>query len=551
MLSFDILQQEDFLACRLVCRDMTPVATSFVFRHVRLEAIRVMDGHFMNIALSPSLRDYVREVTCDTWVGGRFVDHVYHPYLLLTRFAKHLPCLRLFRNLHTLHLRFSPHCAKPGRSTSTYALEESTVFRYSVLDTVFRCLDGTWSAKEQEKIDSDLRIHGGILTSDYHVPDDDAFVDGPIPIHTLTIANLADYNDTRLTKSAAFQNVINSGNLRDLKLLIATGRNITVTDPTIHYRDRQNMYESLPTTWLSPGLAQHLRVLSLYGAGYWGWHPKMDFRLVNPTGESGSGFPNLKVLALGKYVFSHEWQIDWIANLGKNNRNGGLEELYLDNCPILACAAHPPPMDTSTTNLGLDADGKEIIISNHGYPRPEAEVHDYQVPGETDHAFCLRWCDILTRWQDTMPSLKVFKADKESWTIEKTDHATPMYGIRPERELLAHRRNHNEFRNYNCPSPPEERALAEKYMGGCVTLWLMFRTPLVTHPEFPLHYVKFDRELNSSALLGLSRYSPVCDLQVVSRATRELDMQVCTLFLANLGHRVKWSSLASLWFGDD
>ena len=53
-----------------------------------------------------------------------------------------------------------------------------------------------------------------------------------------------------------------------------------------------------------------------------------EARLVNP----GSGFPSLRVLALGNDVFSHDWQIDWVASLGSQNGRGGLEEIYLLSC---------------------------------------------------------------------------------------------------------------------------------------------------------------------------------------------------------------------------
>lgn len=40
----------------------------------------------------------------------------------------------------------------------------------------------------------------------------------------------------------------------------------------------------------------------------------MDLRAVNPgSGRTSGGLLHLRVLALGHYVFSHEWQVDWIA----------------------------------------------------------------------------------------------------------------------------------------------------------------------------------------------------------------------------------------------
>lgn len=42
----------------------------------------------------------------------------------------------------------------------------------------------------------------------------------------------------------------------------------------------------------------------------------MDLQAVNPGNRRTSGvLPHLRVLALGHYVFSHEWQVNWIASI--------------------------------------------------------------------------------------------------------------------------------------------------------------------------------------------------------------------------------------------
>lgn len=55
----------------------------------------------------------------------------------------------------------------------------------------------------------------------------------------------------------------------------------------------------------------------------------MAFRLVSPGVPVA--FPKLCVLALGNFVFSQPWQVNWITNLIE----AGLEELYPDDCPVL------------------------------------------------------------------------------------------------------------------------------------------------------------------------------------------------------------------------
>lgn len=56
-----------------------------------------------------------------------------------------------------------------------------------------------------------------------------------------------------------------------------------------------------------------------------------------------SPLPNVRVLTLRNYGFSHDWQVEWIASLGSDNGRGGLEELYLDDCPNhVACTCIKP-----------------------------------------------------------------------------------------------------------------------------------------------------------------------------------------------------------------
>lgn len=130
---------------------------------------------------------------------------------------------------------------------------------------------------------------------------------GAIELRSLTVSNLADRDDKRLTSSPAFKAVLSSPSFVDLKMLVTDKfKPLDNTELALHHPDKYNFFESLPATWLAPVVTQNLRTLSLYYHGsYWGWCPKLDFRLVNPA-PGGGGFPNLRVLALGHYVFSHD-----------------------------------------------------------------------------------------------------------------------------------------------------------------------------------------------------------------------------------------------------
>ncbi|KAJ3531088.1 hypothetical protein NM208_g9037 [Fusarium decemcellulare] len=386
-----LLVKPTLLSVRLVNRRLGTHATRLLFRSVRLGArqrIGQDSGLFCFAARSedaaltrdPShlgpLRDLVREVTLDTWLGSSFEYFTcddWEPNLPVHPgdFMNALPNLRRFSNLSAVHLRFNEVC---GDDRGSGYVEEGLDFRYRVLDTTFRCLAGTWNVSDQQDIDREINLK---YSTDYAmsqvVPEPPST--GPLPIKTLTVSNLADIPDERLTSSKAFQTVLSLPSLVDLKLYFTIrgdnywcnhgwGDHEWVRDYPIWVSEKYKFFDSLPQTWLRPSIATNLRTLSLYSASPWGWNPKMEFRFVNPT---ENGFPNLKVLALGNYVFSHAWQIDWFASQGSKTVAGGLEELYLDKCRVMFHATHLTPLDQSTAIVGKDPEEKDIKVSNTGY----------------------------------------------------------------------------------------------------------------------------------------------------------------------------------------
>ncbi|KAM5341202.1 hypothetical protein ACJ41O_015311 [Fusarium nematophilum] len=405
--------QKDLLNLRAASRHLHSVATPWAFRRVKLGARTGQKDHegFVTIAHSADLRRHVREVTVDTWVGPDFEYDMNSQYPFPQDLMDALPLLRCFRNLSSLVLIFNGHC---GNDDNYEYIEESTDFRYRLLDIVFRCLAGTWSAVKQEEIDQTLDIDE--FTPNYEVSraPEGLQVDSPIPLRALTIQNLADYDDKRLTESESFVRVMTSGNLVDLKLHIAFQVDEWTPETDMGFTEKHDMLEDLHETWLSPGVARNLRVLSLYCDYYWGWTPRMDFRFVNPV---EGGFPNLRVLALGRYVFSHDWQADWFASQGRMNPYGGLQELYLDDCPVMFHAEYWGPLDYGTTVVGQDAAGNDIVISNEGYPRSDVMTGDpVNMDYEThERPYSLRWHTILSHWREKMTALRVFKMGRGSW----------------------------------------------------------------------------------------------------------------------------------------
>ncbi|KAJ0332560.1 hypothetical protein COL922a_011302 [Colletotrichum nupharicola] len=233
--------------------------------------------------------------------------------------------------------------------------------------------------------------------------DEDEQLLQPIHVNTITVCNLQDFNDKRLTESAAFKSVISSPDLQDLKLFIAQEDEEASPENNIYFPERYDI-DCLPRT--------------IIGAGALG----LDLRAVNPGSGPDSGFPALRVLALGNYVLSHEWQIDWIASLGRQNDSGGLEELYLDDCIILFQADIAAPLETGTTVIGTDSDGNSMEISNDNYPSKQWLVN--KGAGDWNDItvqFDIRWHAVFSRWKDTMQGLKILKVGSGSWNGEHND----------------------------------------------------------------------------------------------------------------------------------
>ncbi|KAM5347837.1 hypothetical protein ACJ41O_007661 [Fusarium nematophilum] len=408
------IPKRPLLNLRSVNRYISTVVTPWAFRRVKLGAREGKGDHvgFVKIARSAELRRHVREVDVDTWVGdGHDYDHSeWYPFP--DDLMNALPLLRCFRGCSALNIMFNERC---GHDDDDLEIEESTDFRYRVMDTIFQSLAGTWTVARQREIDKMLSLDD--IERDYAVSmlPQGVEIDGPIRLRVLTVGNLADYDDRRLTQSEAFRAVMDSGSLVDLRLYITFQTDMWAPERDMAFVEKHDMLESLHETWLTPAVARNLRVLSLFCAGYWGWCPKMDFRFVNPA---EGGFPNLRVLALGNYIISHDWQVDWIASQGKDTPNGGLQELYLDDCPILFHARYAGPLAQGETVVGQDLQGDDIIVSDDDYPlkRKVTSSVPHHSPDVEEKSFPLRWSKVLSRWRETMaPRLRTFKMGSGPW----------------------------------------------------------------------------------------------------------------------------------------
>ncbi|KAF5694023.1 hypothetical protein FDENT_1327 [Fusarium denticulatum] len=374
----------DLLRLRLATHQLHDAATQLAFRAFHLRVYGTVTN-FTSIATSPHLRSHVKEITIDT-NSGLYEYTSYDTYQLSSGFFNALPYLRYFSNLTSLHLRFSESCGDDAREWQPARVEEGWPFRYRILDTVSHCIVGLWTRRKQADIDERANLR-------YFEPryrdDDPEFVAGCMEhLQELTISNLADYHDLNLTSSNAWQQLLSLPHLQDLKLLVAR-EYYWLKNQTSFPPERHEFFQKLPCTWLSPSLGDHLRTLSLYYTEYWGWFPRMNLYEIGTL-------PQLKVLALGKFAFMDERQTNWIASIGESNASGGLEELYLDDCPILYNARKRSPLTTD------------------GYPDQHADSANIRASSVTKE-YNIRWHHVLETWRRRMKGLKKFIMGHGDW----------------------------------------------------------------------------------------------------------------------------------------
>lgn len=426
---FALFPKHLLLRLRCVSRAFALLATPGAFRSLRFRACGDEPQRFIQIATSHKLRDHVREITCDTWgypepnTLSLYVMGTVHSY---SNFLDALRYIASFRNLDAFHLRLGTE------------QDEVHIIRSTVIERVFHYLAGIpLESKAHPSLPADLSTS--------------------IQLKTLTISNLDDSINTSLTKSDAFQAVTSSPRLVDLRLYLAADT-ISLAESSDQCSERFDLFEALPYTWLKPSIAGNLRVLSLYCLEPWGWFPKMDFRLVG----AGDGMPNLEVLALGNYTFSHEWQVEWVGSLG-------VEKLYLDGCTVLFQASQLRGMlpDQSETVL-QGSDGSVHRFSNGGYYLAPATPSSEDV-AEAIHG-TVRWHHLLSHWAESMSNLRVFKMGQGYWDYIPNETIDPGYyeklHMASSEESASQPFTHHGFRYFEHPSPGTTGSGIRRYGTG-------------------------------------------------------------------------------------
>lgn len=395
---FSYLPKDTLLNCRLLDRATGALATTLAFRHVHIKSNLSHMQLWTRIAASSHLGQLVREVTIDARAPDASLqlnsaEHV-EASLQHGTFLATLPQFRFFSGLHTIHVSM----VDAGHDNNRALAHLSNV----LVDVLHKCIAGLWNKDSQrdwcDRFVQEVPLLRDVWKSLLATADTPS---PPLAVSSLDVSRLIvdcferDYTD--MNQRALFPLT------ETLKLLFST---YEFEDERMVLANKY--FAAFPSLWFAPPVAANLRTLSLFHSDYFGWAPKLDFRLINPGCPSG-GLPKLRVLALGKFTFSHDWQIDWISSLGKENGYGGLQELYLDDCPIMWRAHTPGPLDESVTTLD-----NGFVLDNHGYSVPEAWSDDDGIRLVTLDVE-LRWSRVLDTWCRDMHALRVFRMGSGNW----------------------------------------------------------------------------------------------------------------------------------------
>ncbi|KJX94239.1 hypothetical protein TI39_contig4205g00006 [Zymoseptoria brevis] len=206
-----------------------------------------------------------------------------------------------FPNLRRLEVRHDEDCAQPPMHRWMSESAETIEFRDHVLGNIFF---GLHNALHPARKFEDLSIY-----------------------------NLQDMYLEDLQEGYGFKPIMKQ--LKSLALHIATEDperiwlfwpNRLPADANVQPRAMVPMLQDyfevdLRVQWLDT-TANSLTSLALYADTYWGVYPACPLAATH--------FPHLTELALGKYTFAHDKQLDWVFSHRRT-----LKSLILDDCPIV------------------------------------------------------------------------------------------------------------------------------------------------------------------------------------------------------------------------
>jgi hypothetical protein len=293
-------------ALRCVSKKCAHVCTRLVFRNLILLLRQQSINHLGDLLENADICSAVTGLDIDTAEYtdscAETYDWEYRDEELLKSFLATLKQLGRLKNLRSVKLKCSSDCVGPQQRRHWWArnVPESIEFRTNVLQALFNGLN-----------------------SCRHTA---------LKLDQLCIENLQGCGNDIVIRSRDFRTVMSRVKRLELQIVTEDVNGDGSLPANLGKKELHTFFgQQLAQGWLEPNLT-HMTHLKLYSRDlYFGYLPKCHL----PT------FPALKSMILGGMSFSHDEQLGWILK-----HSDTLEELVLDNCPIVVGVRIPSTLDS-------------------------------------------------------------------------------------------------------------------------------------------------------------------------------------------------------------
>jgi len=324
-------------ALRLVDKAISTIASELLFHTVNLLPTDESAAKFFNILEDNTLNSLVRRAIFNTSLNPEDDTHNESESEVSDLFRDSINSVSRFSNVREVDLKFSRECMSDHMY---YTVAEGDKFRAAVLKIFFGAV------RSAAKVD------------------------------TLTIKNIHDATSGEICETEDFKVVCSR--LKKLNIQVATEYDSAAPENSLGLAVDNDFFAVLTPFWLEP-IREQLTHVTIYSAEcLWGIYPGFDCDVY---------FPKLKSLSLGNYTIAHNTQIKWILEHGDT-----LEELLLDDCPIIIAMRMEEEMAVSIANFDDDCYFKLID---------------------------LRWHHVFPQFQFGLPHLKHFSIGKGDWDRQR------------------------------------------------------------------------------------------------------------------------------------
>lgn len=322
---------------RCVSKRCAAVCTGLVFRESTLLLRQKSIINLRSLLEKPDLCSAMTQLTIDT---AEYTDTCMDTYdweyrdeELLQSFLAVLKKLGRLRSLRSVTLRCSSECVGPQQRRHWWArnVPESINFRTDVLQSLFVGLNANHATPKLEH---------------------------------LCVENLQGCGNETVARSRDFKAVMSRLSRLELQITTEDVDGDGSLPANLGKKELHSFFgQRLVQEWLEP-VRKGLTHLKLYSRDmYFGYLPKCHL----PT------FSALRSLTLGGMSFSHDEQLTWILSHGDT-----LEELILDNCPIVIGVRIPSTLDSNNYPIeplfNSSTTGSILAPSSFLYP---ARWHNY------------------------------------------------------------------------------------------------------------------------------------------------------------------------------